>query len=91
MVNLGNPDLAFRTAMLPNDGVGLARMEFIISEHIGIHPMALAASGQGHVGDRPRERSRALTRGYRPADRVLRRAAGRGRRHDRRGLLSASR
>jgi len=42
MVNLGNPDLAFRTAMLPNDGVGLARMEFIISEHIGVHPMALA-------------------------------------------------
>ncbi|MFZ3033488.1 MAG: phosphoenolpyruvate synthase [Parvibaculum sp.] len=42
MVNLGNPDLAFRTAMLPNDGVGLARMEFIINESIGIHPMALA-------------------------------------------------
>lgn len=42
MVNLGNPDLAFRSAMLPNDGVGLARMEFIISEHIGVHPMALA-------------------------------------------------
>ena len=41
MVNLGNPELAFQTAMLPNDGVGLARMEFIISEHIGIHPMAL--------------------------------------------------
>jgi pyruvate, water dikinase len=41
MVNLGNPDLAFRTAMMPNAGVGLARMEFIISEHIGIHPMAL--------------------------------------------------
>ena len=41
MVNLGNPDLAFKTAMRPNDGVGLARMEFIISEHIGIHPMAL--------------------------------------------------
>jgi pyruvate, water dikinase len=41
MVNLGNPELAFHTAMLPNDGVGLARMEFIISEHIGIHPMAL--------------------------------------------------
>ena len=31
MVNLGNPDLAFQTARLPNDGVGLARMEFIIS------------------------------------------------------------
>ncbi len=42
MVNLGNPDIAFHTAMLPSDGVGLARMEFIISEHIGIHPMALA-------------------------------------------------
>ena len=42
MVNLGNPDLAFRTAMLPNSGVGLARMEFIINEHIGVHPMAIA-------------------------------------------------
>ena len=41
MVNLGNPDLAFRSAMMPNAGVGLARMEFIINEHIGIHPMAL--------------------------------------------------
>ena len=41
MVNLGNPELAFQTAMLPNDGVGLARMEFIVSEHIGVHPMAL--------------------------------------------------
>jgi pyruvate,water dikinase len=42
MVNLGNPELAYHTAMLPNDGVGLARMEFIITEHIGVHPMALA-------------------------------------------------
>ena len=41
MVNLGNPELAYHTAMLPNDGVGLARMEFIISEYIGVHPMAL--------------------------------------------------
>jgi pyruvate,water dikinase len=41
MVNLGNPDVAFRTSLLPNDGVGLARMEFIIAEHIRIHPMAL--------------------------------------------------
>jgi pyruvate,water dikinase len=43
MINLGDPALAFRTAMLPTDGVGLARMEFIIEEYIGIHPMALAA------------------------------------------------
>jgi pyruvate,water dikinase len=42
MVNLGNPDLAFGTAMMPNAGVGLARMEFIVGEHIGVHPMALA-------------------------------------------------
>lgn len=42
MVNLGNPELAFKTAMRPNDGVGLARMEFIISNQIGVHPMALA-------------------------------------------------
>jgi pyruvate,water dikinase len=41
MINLGNPELAFHTAMLPSNGVGLARMEFIINEHIGIHPMAL--------------------------------------------------
>jgi pyruvate,water dikinase len=41
MVNLGNPERAYHTAMLPNDGVGLARMEFIISQHIGVHPMAL--------------------------------------------------
>jgi pyruvate,water dikinase len=41
MVNLGNPELAFKTSFLPNGGVGLARMEFIISESIRIHPMAL--------------------------------------------------
>jgi pyruvate, water dikinase len=68
MVNLGNPELAFHSAMLPNDGVGLARMEFIISEHIGIHPMALvhpervASAKARAVIDR-------LTQGYkRPAD-----------------------
>lgn len=41
MLNLGNPELAFKSAMLPNEGVGLARMEFIISEYIKVHPMAL--------------------------------------------------
>ena len=41
MINLGNPELAFKTAQLPNDGVGLARMEFIINEYIKAHPMAL--------------------------------------------------
>jgi pyruvate, water dikinase len=41
MVNLGNPDIAFKTSFLPNDGVGLARMEFIISEDVKVHPLAL--------------------------------------------------
>ena len=41
MINLGNPELAFKTSFIPNDGVGLARMEFIIAEYIKIHPMAL--------------------------------------------------
>ena len=41
MLNLGNPDLAFKLAFLPNDGVGLARMEFIVNEWIKAHPMAL--------------------------------------------------
>jgi pyruvate, water dikinase len=41
MVNLGNPDIALQTGLLPSDGVGLARMEFIVAEHIKVHPMAL--------------------------------------------------
>lgn len=41
MINLGNPDLAFSTSFLPNDGVGLARLEFIVNEYIKAHPMAL--------------------------------------------------
>ena len=41
MVNIGNPEMAFKTSFLPNDGVGLARMEFIISEYIKVHPLAL--------------------------------------------------
>ncbi|MBU2831792.1 phosphoenolpyruvate synthase [Acidithiobacillus ferriphilus] len=41
MINLGNPEIAFQTCMLPNDGIGLARMEFIINSAIKAHPMAL--------------------------------------------------
>ena len=41
MMNVGDPDHAFALSALPNDGVGLARLEFIINNHIGIHPMAL--------------------------------------------------
>ena len=41
LMNVGDPDHAFAVSRLPNDGVGLARLEFIINNHIGIHPMAL--------------------------------------------------
>jgi pyruvate,water dikinase len=41
MMNVGMPEKAFSQAMIPCDGVGLARQEFIISSHIGIHPLAL--------------------------------------------------
>lgn len=41
MMNIGSPDLAFEYSLIPNDGVGLAREEFIIDSHIKIHPLAL--------------------------------------------------
>jgi len=63
MVNLANPDLAFRTSRIPCDGVGLARMEFIINQSIGIHPMALVHPERVEDDE---ERSEILrrTRGY---------------------------
>jgi pyruvate, water dikinase len=63
MVNLGNPDLAFHTAMMPNDGVGLARMEFIINEHIGVHPMALVEPDKVSSAEAKQTIAR-LVRGY---------------------------
>jgi len=41
MMNVGNPQLAFDFAQIPNEGVGLARLEFIINNNIGIHPKAV--------------------------------------------------
>ena len=41
MMNIGSPDLAFEYSQIPNDGVGLAREEFIIDSHIKVHPLAL--------------------------------------------------
>ncbi|ANJ67074.1 phosphoenolpyruvate synthase [Halothiobacillus diazotrophicus] len=51
MINLGNPELAFKTSFLPNDGVGLARMEFIINESIKVHPLALLHPEKVTVAD----------------------------------------
>ena len=75
MVNVGNPDIAFQTAMLPTDGVGLARMEFIVAEHIKAHPMALAHPEK--IDDAAvREQIARLTQGYaRPADFFVRQLA----------------
>ncbi len=50
MMNLGNPEEAFALSMIPNDGIGLARVEFIITSYIKVHPMALVHPEK--VGDR---------------------------------------
>ncbi|QDF27834.1 phosphoenolpyruvate synthase [Halarcobacter anaerophilus] len=47
-VNVGNPNKAFETALLPSRGVGLARMEFIINNYIKAHPMALVEMSKGN-------------------------------------------
>ncbi|MGR2928408.1 phosphoenolpyruvate synthase [Acidithiobacillus ferriphilus] len=63
MINLGNPEIAFQTCMLPNDGIGLARMEFIINSAIKAHPMALLHPEK--VEDaHEREALAALIQGY---------------------------
>jgi pyruvate, water dikinase len=63
MVNVGNPDVAFRVACLPNDGVGLARLEFIIDEYVQLHPMA-AAHPDRVRDEAAREAIRTLTAGH---------------------------
>ncbi len=63
MINLGNPDLAFKTSLLPNDGVGLVRMEFIITESIRAHPLALLHP-ERITDPAARREVAALTRGY---------------------------
>ena len=63
MMNLGNPDEAFALSMIPNDGVGLARMEFIINSYIKIHPMALVHP-EKIADDEVRRKIGDLTFGY---------------------------
>lgn len=62
MMNVGNPDRAFDFAQIPNEGVGLARLEFIINRMIGVHPKALI-----NIDSLPRETKAAVlsrTAGY---------------------------
>jgi pyruvate,water dikinase len=63
MLNMANPAAAFRWWRLPADGVGLARMEFIINNHIKIHPMALVRFDDLD-DDAARARIAELTRGH---------------------------
>ena len=62
MMNLGNPDQAFRLADLPVDGIGLARMEFIINEYVKAHPMALKHPEK--VDEETRRALEGLARAY---------------------------
>jgi pyruvate, water dikinase len=63
MMNVGNPDQAFNLSFIPNDGVGLAREEFIITEYIKIHPMALVHFDQVKEKDE-RKKINDMTQGY---------------------------
>ncbi len=63
MINLGSPDLAFTSSFIPNDGVGLAREEFIINDLIKIHPLALL-NYQKLKNQTVKRQIDRLTRGY---------------------------
>lgn len=62
MMNVGNPDMAFSFAQIPNDGVGLARLEFVINNMIGIHPKAIL--NLGSVPADMQAEIKRRTRGY---------------------------
>ncbi|MGH8720416.1 MAG: phosphoenolpyruvate synthase [Burkholderiales bacterium] len=65
-MNVGNPQLAFDFAQLPNAGVGLARMEFVINNEIGVHPRACLE--QAKLPPELRAKVDAATRGYASAE-----------------------
>ncbi|SMB25758.1 phosphoenolpyruvate synthase [Sterolibacterium denitrificans] len=62
MMNVGNPELAFEFAQIPNGGVGLARLEFVINNMIGIHPKAILNFNEAPASLRDEIKRRA--RGY---------------------------
>lgn len=63
MMNIGSPDHAFQYSMIPNDGVGLAREEFIIDSHIKIHPLALLKFDELE-NERVKRQIEEITKGY---------------------------
>jgi pyruvate,water dikinase len=62
MMNVGNPDMAFKLAAIPNDGVGLARMEFIFANWVQVHPLALTRYAS--LSPAVKEQVDAITVGY---------------------------
>ena len=88
MMNVANPDRAFAFAATPNKGIGLARLEFIINNTIGIHPKALleydALPADLKAPDSPAHRRLRIPEG------VLRDPAGRGHLHPGGGLRPKS-
>lgn len=82
MMNVGSPDIAFKQAAIPNDGVGLAWMEFIFANWVQVHPLALTRYATLPAeGARP---GRRRHRGLRRQDELLRGQAGPGHCHHRR-------
>ena len=67
MLNVGSPDLAFKFSFLPNSGIGLAREEFIISNYIKVHPLALLQHRELGDADLSQE-IESITKGY-PSER----------------------
>jgi pyruvate, water dikinase len=88
MMNVGNPERAFEFAQIPNHGVGLARLEFIIARMIGVHPLALLDYA-GQTQD-VRDEIDVRTAGYVDPVSFLRRQAGRRHRYAGRRVLAAA-
>ena len=86
-MNVGNPERAFGFSRLPHAGVGLARLEFIISNTIGVHPKALLEHDA--MPDDVKRRDRRAGRRLPEPGRLLRRQDRRGRRDARRGVRPA--
>lgn len=63
MMNIGNPEIAFESSFIPNTGVGLARLEFIINSYIQIHPLALL-NYKNLVDRKVKKKIDELTKGY---------------------------
>jgi pyruvate,water dikinase len=87
MMNVANPERAFDFAMLPNAGVGLARLEMIIASHIGLHPKALLEFDKQDDADETQDKGAYWRR---ESGRVLRQPPRRGHRHNYRRVRAES-